>query len=48
MLRWEGITDVYLKYMECEDMNWIQLAEDWVQYEALVDNMMNLRVSSIM
>jgi len=48
VLRWEGIIDVDLKYMECEGMNWIQLAEDSVQCQALVDNIMNLRVSSIM
>lgn len=48
LLRWEGIIDVDLKYMECEGMNWIQLAEDWVQCQALVDNIMNLGVSSIM
>ena len=29
-------------------MNRIQLAEDWVQCQALVDNIMNPRVSSIM
>jgi hypothetical protein len=33
------------KYMECEGMNWIQLAENWVQCQTLVDNVMNLRVS---
>jgi hypothetical protein len=48
VLTWEGITDVDLKYMECEGMNWIQLAEDWVQCQALVGNIVNLRVSSIM
>jgi hypothetical protein len=48
VLRWEGIIDVDLQYMECEGMKWIQLAEDWVQCQVLVDNIMNLGVSSIM
>lgn len=47
MLRWEDITDTDLKYVESEGMNWIQLAEDWVKCQALVNNIMNLRASSI-
>jgi hypothetical protein len=35
-----------LKQIECEDVNWIHLAQDRVQWRALVNTAMNLRVSS--
>jgi hypothetical protein len=33
-----------LTQIEYEDMNWINLAQDWVQWRALVNTVMNLRV----
>jgi hypothetical protein len=42
--RWEDNTKMDLKEIGWGDMNWIHLAQDIVQWRALVNTVMNLRI----
>jgi hypothetical protein len=41
--RWEDNIELDLREIRIEGANWIQLAEDRVQWRALVNTVMNLR-----
>jgi hypothetical protein len=41
---WEDSTENDLREIGYEDVDWILLAQDWVQWRADVDTVMNLRV----
>jgi hypothetical protein len=43
--RWEDNIKMDLRKMGIDEANWIQLAQDWVQWRAFVSTVMNLRVS---
>jgi hypothetical protein len=42
--RWEDNIKIYLTEIEIDGSNWIQLAQDRVQWWAFVNTVMNLRV----
>ena len=42
--RWEDNIKMYLQEVECEGMDWIDLAQDRDRWQALVSAVMNLRV----
>ena len=42
--RWEDNIKMYLQEVECEGMDWIDLAQDRDSWRALVNAVMNLRV----
>jgi hypothetical protein len=42
--RWEDNIKMDLRDMGIEGANWIRLARDWVQWQAYVNTIMNLRV----
>jgi hypothetical protein len=42
--RWEDNIKLYLKEVGCDDVDWIHLAQDKVQWRFLVNAVMNLRV----
>ena len=42
--RWEVNIKMDLQEVECEGMDWIDLAQDWDRWQALVNRLMNLRV----
>ena len=42
--RWEDNIKIDLQEVGCEDMDWIQLAQDRDRWHALVNVVMNLRV----
>jgi hypothetical protein len=42
--RWEDNIKMDLREIEIEGMNWIQLAQDTVQWRACVSTVINLRV----
>jgi len=42
--RWEDNIKMNLQEVECEDMEWIELAPDRVRWRALVNAVINLRV----
>jgi hypothetical protein len=44
-LRWEDNIKMDLKEIRIDEANWIQLAQDRVQWRACVNTVMNLRVS---
>jgi len=43
--RWEDNVRKYLKETDCEGVDWIHLAQDMNRCRALVNTIMNLRVS---
>jgi hypothetical protein len=43
--RWEDNIKMYLKEMGCGGMDWIELAQDSDRWRALLNAVMNLRVS---
>jgi hypothetical protein len=43
--RWEDNIKMDLKEIECGDMDWINLADDRDQRQALVNTIMNLQVA---
>ena len=43
--RWENNIKIDLQEMGCGNMDWIDLAEDWDRWWALVNAVMNLRGS---
>jgi len=45
MRRWEDNSKLYLQEVLCGDMDWIDLAKDRGMWWALVNALMNLRVS---
>jgi hypothetical protein len=42
--RWEYNIKIYLMEIEIDGVNWIQLAQDRVQWRAFVNTVMNLRI----
>jgi hypothetical protein len=42
--RWEENIKMDLREVELGDMDWIDLAQDWDRWRAVVNKMMNLRV----
>jgi hypothetical protein len=42
--RWEDNIKMGLQKVECEDMDWIELAHDTDRWRALVNAVMNVRV----
>jgi hypothetical protein len=42
--RWEDNINLYLQEVECEGVDWIDLAQDRGRWRALVNAVMNLRV----
>jgi hypothetical protein len=42
--RWEDNIKLDLKELECEDMDWIELAQDRDRWRVIVNAVMNLRV----
>jgi hypothetical protein len=44
-LRWENVIKVDLREEEGEGMDWIELAQDRNRWRALVNTVMNLRLS---
>jgi hypothetical protein len=42
--RWEGIIKMDLQEVGCRDVDWIELAQDRVRWQALVNAVMNHRV----
>jgi hypothetical protein len=42
--RWEENIKMDLREMGIDRVNWIWLAQDWVQWQAFVNTVMNLRV----
>jgi hypothetical protein len=43
--RWEDNVRKYLEEIDCEDMDWIHLAQDRNRWRAVVNTVMNLRLS---
>jgi hypothetical protein len=43
--RWEDNIKMHLREIGIDGANWIQLAQDRVQWQACVNTVMNLRVS---
>jgi hypothetical protein len=43
--RWEDNIKMELREIKCSGMDWIQLAQDRVQWKALVNMVMNFRAS---
>jgi hypothetical protein len=43
--RWEDNIKLDLREIEIDGANWIQLAQDRIQWQACVNTVMNLRVS---
>jgi hypothetical protein len=43
--RWVDNITIDLREIKCDGMDWIKLAEDMDQWRALVNTVMNLRVS---
>ena len=43
--RWEDNINMDLKEVGCGGMDWIELAQDWDRWRALVNAVMNLRVT---
>jgi hypothetical protein len=43
--RWEDNIKMYLRKIEIDGANWIQLAQDRIQWGAFVSTIMNLRVT---
>ena len=43
--RWEDNIKIYLKEVACGGMDWIDLAQDRDRWRAVVNAVMNLRVS---
>jgi hypothetical protein len=41
---WEGNIKMYLKEIWYDILNWIEMAEDWVQWCAVVSMVMGLRI----
>ena len=42
--RWEDNIKMDLQEVGCGGMDWIELAQDWDRWQALVSTVMNLRV----
>jgi hypothetical protein len=42
--RWEDNIKLYLREIEIDGANWIQMAQDRVQWRAFVNTVLNLRV----
>jgi hypothetical protein len=42
--RWEDNINVHLRGIGIDWSNWIRLAQDWVQWRALVNTVMHFRV----
>jgi hypothetical protein len=42
--RWEDKINMELKEVECEDMDWMELAQDRDRWRALVNVVMDLRI----
>ena len=42
--RWEDNIKIDLQEVGCGGMDWIELAQDWGRWRALVNAVMNLRV----
>jgi hypothetical protein len=42
--RWKDDIKMDLREIGVDGANWIQLAQDWVQWRAFVNTVMNLRV----
>jgi len=42
--RWEDNIKMGLQEVRCGDMDWMELAQDWHRWRALVSAAMNLRV----
>jgi hypothetical protein len=42
--RWEDNINIDLRKIGIDGANWIQLAQDWVQWRAFVNTVMHLRV----
>jgi len=47
MRRWEDNIMMYLQEVGCGGMDWIELAQDWYRWWALVNVVMNLQVPQI-
>jgi hypothetical protein len=43
--RWEDNIKMDIQEVECEDMDWIELAQDREQWRSLLNTVMNLRLS---
>jgi hypothetical protein len=41
---WADNIKIYRREVECEDVDWIRMAQYWVQWRALVNMVMNLRI----
>jgi hypothetical protein len=41
---WEDNIKMYLQEVGCGGMDWIELAQDWKRWRAVVNAVMNLRV----
>jgi len=44
-LTWEDNIKMWIKETMFEDVDWIHLAQDWVQWQAHMNTIMNLRTS---
>jgi len=44
MCRWDGNIKMYLKEVGCEGVDWILLAQDRVQWQALLNMVVNFQV----
>ena len=44
MRRWKDNNKLYLQEVRCRVIDWIELAQEWDRWRALVNAVMNLRV----
>jgi hypothetical protein len=42
--KWEDNMKLHFREIRIDGSNWIQLAQDWVQWRAFINMVMNLRV----